>query len=154
MTERPSARPVARVLAFDAADRVLLLHGHDPAAPHLGTWWFTPGGGLRPGEDAEAAARRELAEETGLRVGRLLELRSRVAEFRFDGGDHRQAETWWCGRIADSASSPVELTPREQRFLLGSRWWSLDDLTATVETVYPTDLARLVGEALAGSATW
>ena len=40
-------------------------------APGLGQWSL-PGGGQKLGETAEAAARRELAEETGLSVGPMV----------------------------------------------------------------------------------
>ena len=50
----------------DDRARVLLLRGRDPADPSAGRWWFTPGGGVDPGETVEQAARREIAEETGL----------------------------------------------------------------------------------------
>jgi 8-oxo-dGTP diphosphatase len=42
-------------------------------APFQGLWSF-PGGRADPGEDSEATARRELFEETGLEVGRLVRL--------------------------------------------------------------------------------
>jgi 8-oxo-dGTP diphosphatase len=42
-------------------------------APFQALWSF-PGGRVGPGENAEAAARRELLEETGLEVGALVEL--------------------------------------------------------------------------------
>jgi putative (di)nucleoside polyphosphate hydrolase len=38
---------------------------NEPEGP--GTWWQMPQGGIDADEDAEAAARRELAEETGIR---------------------------------------------------------------------------------------
>ncbi|MFC3175319.1 NUDIX domain-containing protein [Novosphingobium bradum] len=55
---RPPVRG-CRVLVFDAADRLLLIR-HSYGAPH----WTLPGGGLGRGEDALAAARREVREET------------------------------------------------------------------------------------------
>lgn len=49
-------------------DRVLLVErGYGPAAGR----WSLPGGHIEPGETAEAAARREVQEETGLVAGRL-----------------------------------------------------------------------------------
>ncbi|MBC7679310.1 MAG: NUDIX domain-containing protein, partial [Pseudorhodobacter sp.] len=63
----PVARTAARVLLLDGRDRVLLFRGGDPHLPERGTWWFTPGGGLDPGEQTVDGAVRELFEETGLR---------------------------------------------------------------------------------------
>ncbi|NJP96927.1 NUDIX domain-containing protein [Nonomuraea sp. FMUSA5-5] len=57
-------------IIFDAFGRLLLVQrGH---APGLGLW-SVPGGRLEPGESDEAGVRREVLEETGLRVtvGRL-----------------------------------------------------------------------------------
>jgi len=55
------------VIAFDG-DRVLLAQRGKP--PRIGSWSL-PGGAQHLGETAEAAARRELREETGIEVGRL-----------------------------------------------------------------------------------
>ena len=65
----PGAEPpvVACVgaVVLDAAGRILLIRrGHDP---HAGLWSL-PGGRVENGETLEQAVRREVLEETGLRV--------------------------------------------------------------------------------------
>jgi ADP-ribose pyrophosphatase YjhB (NUDIX family) len=61
---------VRRIAAYglcrDDADRVLLVRAS--ARSHHEGRWFLPGGGVHHGEDPADAARREVAEETGLRV--------------------------------------------------------------------------------------
>jgi len=55
----------AGVLAVGSDDELLLILRTDNGL------WGLPGGALEPVESLEAAARRELAEETGLRAGEL-----------------------------------------------------------------------------------
>ena len=54
-----------RVIALDSAGRVLLVR-HSYGSRR----WMLPGGGLKRGEDAVAAAAREFAEETGCALER------------------------------------------------------------------------------------
>src|SRR5204863_7160399 len=62
---RPVVVVGAAVLLTDDAGRLLLLKRSDNLA------WGPPGGAVEPGELVEAAARREVREETGLEVREL-----------------------------------------------------------------------------------
>lgn len=73
---------VAIVVLTDPVGRVLMQHRSLDAHPEPGRW-TPPGGRLEPGEDAAAAAHRELLEETGLTA--VLEL-DRVVEHDGAGG--------------------------------------------------------------------
>jgi len=60
-------------------DRKLLLHHRDdkPGIPHPGCWSGF-GGAVEDGESAEEAVRREVLEETGLRIGQPVFLTEEV----------------------------------------------------------------------------
>ncbi|MEE3501596.1 NUDIX hydrolase [Acidiphilium acidophilum] len=64
----PDAPLVGIGIVVLRGDEVLLVRRSQP--PAMGAWSL-PGGGQELGETAEAAARRELFEETGLKVGPL-----------------------------------------------------------------------------------
>lgn len=57
----------ARVMLIDGDKVLLIRHTYVPG-------WQFPGGGVDPGETVEAAARREVVEETGYRIDGPLEL--------------------------------------------------------------------------------
>jgi 8-oxo-dGTP pyrophosphatase MutT (NUDIX family) len=138
-------RRAARILLIDEAGRTLLLRGRDPSKPELGFWWFTPGGGIESGESSREAAHRELLEETGLRLEKLNgPIHFRNTNFSFDGDEYRQHEEYFYARVPSFAISEAGWTDLERQALTESRWWSVDELQATGETVYPTELKRLV----------
>lgn len=71
-----------RVLALDPQGRVLLVrHSYMPG-------WYLPGGTVDRGEKVAAAARRELAEETGLDTVPVLRLMGLYGRFSGGASDH------------------------------------------------------------------
>ena len=139
-------RVAARVLLIDAQDRVLLLRGFDPAVPQV-WYWFTPGGGLEPGESPAAGAARELYEETGLRVSpdALGEpVWHQVTTFQFNTLWYRQEQEFFRLRVDSWTVDPGGLDAEEQYCINGHHWWSLEQLSQAAEPVYPEGLADLL----------
>jgi 8-oxo-dGTP pyrophosphatase MutT (NUDIX family) len=142
-------REAARVLLIDADGRILLLEGLDPDDPHPRTWWFTPGGGIEGDETPAQAARREVREEVGAHLHELEgPVWERTSKFDFGGTHYHQHELYFVARIQPFAVSVADRTDLEARALTGLRWWTLAELEATAETVYPENLADLLRAAL------
>jgi 8-oxo-dGTP pyrophosphatase MutT (NUDIX family) len=147
---RPVVRNAARVLLLDPEGRVLLVAGSDPADIAAGTWWITPGGGMEEGEDARTAALREAFEETGHRVAGLTgPVARRSSVFPFDGRVIEQREQYFVAHVPVFEPTTAGWTELERRALTGHRWWTLEELRTTTETVYPERLAEMITEALA-----
>jgi 8-oxo-dGTP pyrophosphatase MutT (NUDIX family) len=141
-------RNAARVLLLDPLDQVLLMRYDDP--PPEGRHWSTPGGGLNPGEDFPAAALRELAEETGWSdialAGQVLEQTRLLTHGTVRT---RQYERLYLAR--------TDIPGREIRGVAAMHasdgiaawhWWSLAELDATTEVIYPAGIAALIRQVL------
>jgi 8-oxo-dGTP diphosphatase len=145
-------RRTARVLLLDPQNRILLMRGRlpgDPQAPHV---WFTVGGGVEPGEGVLEAAAREIVEETGLADAQLgpvvwtgeamlHDRKRRPVHFR-----ESFVVAWTKG--GDLSREGWQALERE--FVDEVRWWTLAELRATAETVYPEGLAELLPDVLGG----
>ncbi|MCA1823459.1 MAG: NUDIX hydrolase [Mycobacteriales bacterium] len=139
-------RTAARVLLVDDQDRVLLFRGRDPARPDDGYWWFTPGGGLEPGESPADGARREVAEETGIVLTDLAgPVLQRDCEFDFLNRHLVVHEVYYCARVPGGAVDVSGFANYEAETIDQHRWWSRDELRVTDEVVFPEGLADVVG---------
>jgi 8-oxo-dGTP pyrophosphatase MutT (NUDIX family) len=140
-------REAARVLLVDGRDRVLLFLGCDPADREAGSWWFTPGGGLEPGESPREGAVREVLEETGLQLhpdALVGPVHAEVAEFALEGHRYRQTGEFYVARVDAHDVDTAGFSPLEQSFVLDHRWWTREDLRSTTDTVYPATLLDLL----------
>jgi ADP-ribose pyrophosphatase YjhB (NUDIX family) len=146
-------RHAGRVIMLDPANRVLLLR-YDDELPN-GRHWTTPGGGLNSGEDYAAAAARELAEETGWTdVALLREVHQRSLTMEYGGRLVRQHERHYLARIGEP-SRPLGDVARMHAAdgIAAWRWWSLAELDATSEVIWPAELTSLIRAALAEDHT-
>lgn len=138
-------RATARVLLFDADDRVLMFlqYGKDRSVPPR---WITPGGGVDPGEDFAAAAIRETFEETGLRLTAVPEP-FREEDFAPDQRWHPYDEgrwAWYALRVDVFEPSRAGWTDEEQVDVVDWRWMSAADLAADPFECEPAHLPDLV----------
>lgn len=135
-------RPAARILLLDSTARVLLFRF---AAEDRPPFWGTPGGAVDPGESYVEAARRELIEETGLDLDCGEEVARRVVEFVTLEGVAVAADERYFLVQADTAEISTERhTELERRVMQQWRWFTLDELAAWPETIFPEDLANMI----------
>lgn len=119
--------------------------GHDPHEPNR-SFWFTPGGGLEPGEDSRAGAVRELLEETGYQL-ETHELTGpvwrRTAVFDFASRPYIQHEEFYVGRLADAERRPVSaqaFTADEDEAIDAVEWLTCAQLRSEPREVFPARL--------------
>jgi 8-oxo-dGTP diphosphatase len=146
------SRPTARVLLLDPEDRVLLMKGRLPSQPDGPSFWFAIGGGVEPGESVRQAAAREIVEETGLTDAVL----GAVAWYREVIMADAEHEPWLFQEhylVARTQGGPLSRTgwlPHEHALTDELRWWTLDELRRTDETVFPEAMAELLAPILGG----
>jgi 8-oxo-dGTP pyrophosphatase MutT (NUDIX family) len=143
----PVSRPAARILLLDAAGRVLLFRF---APGDRAAFWATPGGAVDPGETFEAAARRELLEETGLDLDCGPEVARRWVEFVTLEDVAVVADERYFLVTADSAEiSTGGHTELERRVMQEWRWFAPHELADWPETIFPEDLSAMIEKAIA-----
>ena len=142
-------RETARVLVIDRYQRLLLLKTHFDPEVGLPPRWITPGGGIDAGESVSAAAIRELHEETGLLVSQAA-LGPQVWQTsgRWNWADGVNHHTF-VDYFFELRTDVFELdrsgwTDDELRDVLDVRWWNIDELIQTNESVGPPGLANFL----------
>jgi ADP-ribose pyrophosphatase YjhB (NUDIX family) len=142
-------RHAGRVIVLDPGDRVLLMR-YDDELPN-GRHWTTPGGGLNPGEDYAAGAVRELAEETGWTdVTLRREVLQRSLTMEYGGRLVLQHERHFLARTGQRDRPLGDVAQMHAADGIAAwRWWSLTELDATSEVIWPAELADVIRKVLA-----
>lgn len=143
MTDAPARRirRTARIVLIDPIGRILLFRytaqGFDP-------FWIMPGGECDEGEAYDAAAQRELFEETGILgepcpIGVVKE-----AEYVYDGAPVRSIEHFYWHHTACAEIDTSGHTELEREVMRDFRWFTTSELGGWPEMIYPMDLAAMV----------
>ncbi|MFD5426292.1 NUDIX domain-containing protein [Streptomyces sp. NPDC127084] len=147
-------RPAVRVICLDADHRLLLLHWRDPFDGTL--LWEPPGGGIEPGETALMAARRELAEETGLDPAAVRDRSVPVErDTLWNGKRYVGPEHFFVAHFTEErpALRSTGLLPDEQVNLHAHAWVAWPDLNRLVDRIEPPSLTSVLA-ALAPDGPW
>lgn len=145
-------RKSVRLLILNDKNETLLsryegLDIHEPGYAPLDSHWEVIGGGIDAGETMLEAAMREAYEESGLtdndlKVGPIIWQGSNEIVYN---GEHLTAHhTYMLAHLTREIAAddiiPQGLTEEELGFMVGFKWWSVDELKITTENIIPPAL--------------
>ena len=137
-------RPCAGIMLFNRDGLIFVgKRADEETLPEGGGWWQMPQGGIDENEDAEAAARRELYEETNIRSVSLIAAMSNWITYdlpphllgkAWKGRYRGQKQKWFAYRFEGEDTEIDVLDPGDghKPEFVDWRWAALGELSALV----------------------
>lgn len=151
-------RNSVRIILLNDQNELLLMCIDDPRTKQIGEeykgrFWTLAGGEIENGEDIEKTAIRELAEETGLSE-KDIELGPVVWTGELDlilyGKPTHIKEKYIVARTKKKDVSITNLTEEEIGVVKELAWFSLNQITNSKETIFPTLLSQYLPDIIKG----
>jgi 8-oxo-dGTP diphosphatase len=145
-------RKSARAILINNENKILLFKFIFKEMLEEKVIWVTPGGGVEPGEDFEAALKRELFEETGLSfksIGPWIWTK----EVLFKGKEREfiSHERYYLIKINNTDISFENMTLNEVTTLRGFKWWDANELLSSKEEFFASQIGKLFSEIIEGN---
>lgn len=144
-----------RVLLFNPANKLLFMGAEDKNLTgtdgNKGRFWFLVGGTLEAGEAFQAAARRELTEETGLMDADVVwgaEIAEGTVHLKKNNQPLNIYQRFIVAKTKKDAVHLHDLDAWEQKAVKGLRWFSPEEIQTSTETLYPRVLKTYLPELL------
>jgi putative (di)nucleoside polyphosphate hydrolase len=127
-----------------------------------GSWWQMPQGGIDEGEEPDAAAHRELQEETGISSARIIaatprwlryDLPPHLVGVAWDGKYRGQEQKWYAMRFLGD-DSEINITPADRDKIEFDAWqWVEIGQLSQLIVPFKREVYRQVVDAFAAHAT-
>jgi ADP-ribose pyrophosphatase YjhB (NUDIX family) len=128
-------------MVFDPAGRVLLIRCVAMRRDGEFRFWLTPGGEIEARETPMDAARRELREELGLTVEVVGPVYTEATQFEHQGEMRDNVDFVFTARCSADEPALQGVTADEIALMKEIRWWTAEEIEASVERIFPVDLA-------------
>ncbi|MBI2792197.1 MAG: GNAT family N-acetyltransferase [Gammaproteobacteria bacterium] len=152
-------RRTVRAIVFNPDNNILLMHvstlpilENKTQSNH--SFWCTLGGRIERNESFETALTRELYEEAGLSDFQKSLFIYGEQVLNLSGFPTRLIEIFYAVHISTNEIITTNLTKEEREVVKELRWWSLEDLRRTKETIFPGCLADIAASYLENRAGW
>lgn len=137
-------RPLA-ICLFSHNDKILVLEEHDPSNDK--TFYRPLGGGIEFGEHSTETIHRELMEEIGAKVKKLVYLGTLENIFIYNGTPGHEIVQVYDGALVESGLyDQTEISGHEsdENLFIKVRWKSLDEFGPGKSILYPEGLLELL----------
>jgi ADP-ribose pyrophosphatase YjhB (NUDIX family) len=133
-------------MLFDEAGAILLVRFAVPRVEGEFAFWALPGGEIEAGEREAEAAVREVREELGLELQVAGPVYRDSNQFLHQGEMQDNVDFVFRAECRREQPRLIGFTADEKEIMKEIRWWSVAEIEASGERIFPENLAERIRE--------